>query len=345
MGWLKSTLYGLVLTTALGLSVPEQGRQDLWNRYRGNIEYQNLSEIDFSSLSEEKIDVPIELEKKIEDKQRMSRVENQELLEELIFSEIKKVGVELTELEYLAPKEAIMLAMDVAASVFEYTDVDGGKEFIEEHGSGLPIEKYMALGQGDCDKYSEVAALTFNLLKESNSQLKNIYLVDDQRGPEKRHAWITAVILNKHKIITTSLDPTFYDEDKERLEGEVGIHIAENDLLRLADFYSLLLVSKQSYALMDEIMEEKTIPEKEKDRFLANLFFEVQLVQDKEKMEIVREAYMKLETQNYLDDILYWSYYFEKREGNSAAATAYKNWLLTDFPDSFWSQELNESMD
>jgi hypothetical protein len=344
MGWLRSTVCGILLTTALSLGVPGQDRLGVWDAYRKNIEYQNLSEIDFTSLQEEKVPIPKELEMKIKyRKEHFFRIKNQKLLEELIFEEVEKLGVKKAETTSLHPEKAIKLSMEVTASVFDYFLVDG-KEFIAEHGASLPIEEYMQLRQGDCDKYTDVAVLAFNLFKENNPHLKNIYLLNDSVGPIEKHIWVTAVMLDNNRIITTSLDPTFYDNGNG-LEGKEGTHIPKNNLVRLADFYSLLEDTKGAYLLIEEILQDKTVGEEVKERLLSNLFFEVYWQDDREKMESIRKHYLELENKNRLDEVLYYSYEFETEEKNSEAAEAYKNWLLTDFPDSDWTKKLKENIE
>ncbi len=338
MGWIVSTINSLLLTVTLGLTVPAQEPPSIWKTYGKNIEYQDFSKIDFSSLNKNKIPVPRKLKEKLKLSRYVTHVEKPELLEELIMKEVKKLGVKKTEIADLQPKEAIMLSMDVAAESLDYFRVDKDKEFIAKHGKHLPMEKCMQLGKGDCDKYTNIAVLSFNLFKKNNPKLNNVYLLEDSVGPEQAHAWVTLVILDNNEIITSALDPTFYDSKKE-LEGEKGIHTPYNESERVSDFYRLMRDFETEYSLLEEALQDNTLKEDDKERLSYKLVLTATILGTREEIESARDYYWKLERGDYIDEVLYWLYKFEVDEKNPERAEIYKTWLLECCPDSFWAKK------
>lgn len=209
--------------------------------YKNNIEYQNLSDIDFTSLPKKEIRLPYDLEYKIfYSFLNQPTVSDEHKLEEMIFDEANKLGYTKDKITKLPAKSLIQLCADIIASRFKYHLVDNDRDFIAEHGSFLHLEKYFELGLGDCDKYSDAFTFTFRTMKKINPNLTNVYAsscaLTDWGGNILPHQWNAIITVTTDKIIISHIDPTFYDAGN-KLEAEIGYHVPEDKLEFLDRFY------------------------------------------------------------------------------------------------------------
>lgn len=202
--------------------------------YENKIRYQDFSKIDFDSILKHKIRPPRDFEKEVHGGfgpfSSDLLVHDKALLEDLIAKEISKLQVNPEQISALKPKEAVKLALKISISALDYKPVDTDKEFLSQHGYFLPIEEYMALGAGDCDKFRDASIAAFKYLKARNSSLQNIYLSDEYLGGEydATHAWNSLIIFYEDKIVLSHLDPTQY-ESGLGLEAMRGKYVSQDD--------------------------------------------------------------------------------------------------------------------
>ncbi len=302
--------------------------------YGERIFYQDFSKIDFSSVEKEKeLVVPWDLGFILEH----PKIKDKEKLEGLVFEEARKLGYTKESISKLSIKDAILLSVEVVASRINYYDVDHDKKFIKEHGAFLPIDVYFELGKGDCDKYASAVIAVFDVFKDLNKNLKNVYITNSGIGHiPQPHDWNAIIILYENKIVVSHIDPTFYDNGG-KLEGEKGFHIPENNLEFLARFYSDILDFKAGsiyYSKLLDVAEGK----QSKAEILADLAYLYFQLKEPQKVEEVRNEFLKLNVKYEMDEILYYSYEAEKHYGDTKKAEEFKRQLVKLFPDSYWTR-------
>ena len=95
--------------------------------------------------------------------ERHTKARNAAQLEQMIFKALPRAYPGTREgLSRLSVKDAIQLSVRVAENALSYCDVDNDTTFVRKYGADLPIEEYMGLGQGECNRYASVAYETFN---------------------------------------------------------------------------------------------------------------------------------------------------------------------------------------
>jgi len=325
-------------------------------RYGKYIIYYHFSEISDNLTSNQQIELPKDLKKYLSDKWNNPKIENCTRFEEEVWQEAAKLGYSPEKLKTPSVKDAIMAAVEIVGSRLTYYDVDIDMEFIKEHGEFLPNDVYFHLGLGDCDKYRDAIIAVFALIKELNPGLQNVYLSNEELGGNFcRHAWVSVLILQEDCLILSHIDPTFYDNDGS-LEAEDGFHITLKHNIFLTKFYDKLV----NYSDFE-------------DRY-DNCLFVYQIFYDKlpgiEEEEIREDVltemgsvagdlsiYGKNKSREYLDKIIWVLEQYEAegfvqnlprlldyarenclKDGNEDLAEYYKQRLINEFPDSYYTR-------
>lgn len=335
--------------SALGGCITEQPKPILkveckeeMKQYADRVVYRDFSKINFDSIPVQKVKIPDSLECNLKysvwHKHQMS---DKSKLRRIALEQANSLGYDIEKIKKLSIREFIIMCADIVAKRLEYReDVDDKKgEFAAKYGYRLPIEEYLEIGLGDCNKYAAGMVWIFDTLKEMNQNLENVYMGYKDWGGNwnwTNHDWNSIVFLTKDGIILTNIDPTRYDA-YGILEGKRGEHISENDLEILAFFYRGIGDFDRSYNVFGELLFETNDVKKKADIF-SQLAYNAYQAKDSQKMRDVREGFTKLGTERQLDDILYWSLKFEERKGNLEEADKFKQELIHRFPNSFWAK-------
>ncbi|MEM4337051.1 MAG: hypothetical protein QXG86_03535 [Candidatus Woesearchaeota archaeon] len=311
--------------------------------YGKNIVYTDFSEIDFENLTKEKIPEPYDLKNTL----YTPKVEDYYALDDIIVKEYLKTQPQ-KKLRDLSAKEAINTGIKIVCDILTYLDVDRDKEFLKEYGAYLPVEEYLTIGKGDCDKYTAAFIAILNRIKETNPNLQNIYFSDSSAGGNViPHEWNSIIFLERNKILTTHIDITVYDNGG-KLECLKGYHIPNDPTLFSANFYKNLLDFSQSYELYNEALNNCEEDEC-KAEIIGELFFSAYMLLDEEKLNEAKKKFFALGPEKYLatrfkdtySSILYFSYRFEQKKGNTKKAEQYKKTLIKKFPNSAYIESLN----
>ncbi|MBU1199526.1 MAG: hypothetical protein KKF46_06830 [Nanoarchaeota archaeon] len=312
--------------------------------YGDNIIYQNFSEIEFENIPKDALYLPSDLNRAF----AQPHVNNPALLENIVFEETNKLSLTAEKIKNMNAKELILLAVDIVSNRLNYFLVDHDKNFIAKYGEFLPIEKYLDLGQGDCDKYASATIAVFNELKKVNQNSCNVYLSNNEEGGlTQLHDWNSIIILTPEKIILSHIDTTFYDNDGE-LEGEKGFHIPKDAQELNAKFFASIYDFQTSYDMyLKLVAKEEDIPKKvEHISFMSYLSYKLK---DNDKLDQVRISFNELnlsETsevyrRNY-DSILYYSYMLGKNTSQKESAEEFRQELFNKFPDAYWTKEIKK---
>lgn len=318
-------------------------KKTLYETYKDNIFYNDFFKVDFSSLPKAAVSLPSDIEDTLSfyDKY-IYNVKDLSSFEKLIWKEAKKLKHDKKSAAALPAKEAIVLAADIVANRYTYFSVDTDKEFLKKHGAFLPIDTYFNIGKGDCDKYADSFVFVFKAIKKVNPNLKNIYVFYRGFGGfSQAHAWNSLIFLREDSMTLSHIDPTAYDDDTKKLEGEKGYHVPKSRLEMLAKVYSAMGNFKTSKNYYEKYLNGLKSTEK-KAKALADIAYLGHQLKDKEIIKSARERFMKLGTEKYMPSILYYSHQIEKCCGDKVETTKYKKELLKKFPDSFWSKDLKK---
>jgi tetratricopeptide (TPR) repeat protein len=221
--------------------VEENKQRDLWERFGERIYYRDFSKMVWPSEGQ----VPKEFDSKFE----LSVQKNLNKLEELVYNHWKNKGVR-DNLAKLNAHDSVMLSVETACDLLEWENVDLGEDFKwmrEKHGPlYFNLQGCVEEGVGDCDKYSNLTAFSFSLLRKVNPSIRNVIVTPRQVGSYStpgnlafEHAWKSVLVFGDKEIYTTQIDPTFYDSNKEKLEATPEHvnpkHLTANIYFRVGD--------------------------------------------------------------------------------------------------------------
>ena len=321
--------------------------------YGKNITYFDFSKLPEELIPKEKIRLPKDLGSYLKGRHQMIKVKDRQKFRSDFWMEAVKLDYMPETFEKMTVKEAIKAAVDIVASRFEYTEVDEEKNwFNKKYGSQLNIEEYFHLKYGDCDKYRDAVMLSFDIIKEFNKKLDNIYLSwgEELGGILERHAWIAILIPREGNLILSHIDPTFYDNngELEASKDKEDPHI----LIYNEAFKAYLYQGIKSHEYACELFEEsisKTKDEKTIEIMLKDMSFSVLLMDDKkmavEKIEWLTGLYESKNFKKGRDTVLYYSYKVHKSAGNKGKSEAYLQKLLKEFPESYWTEIIKKGED
>lgn len=213
--------------------------------YKNNIFYSDFNKLEINdSQSTSQISVPKDLALFLIQPINSPEIKDKEKFSHLVLEEAEKLKYSQENIKTLSPKAAIKLAVDITTRRITYFDVDRDKDFIAKHGRSLGSDKYFEIGLGDCDKYQKITQAVFDILREINPGLQNVYLTSSRLGGKRDilHAWNTVLYLRDDKIYCSQIDPTFYDSTK-KLEAE-SFHLDKENFRE--NFYKSLITKKSS---------------------------------------------------------------------------------------------------
>ncbi len=317
-------------------------------KWMDSIVYEDFYDIDFDALPTHKIEMPKPF-KSLNKRIKLPKVTNQKKLEKIVFENAEKLSYDKTKIANLSIKDALNLCLNIVSETFEYFDVDNDEEFIKKYGEFLPIEEYMEIGNGDCNKYSDAFIATFRIIKKQNKNLNNVYVTyGDLGGMTKPHAWNSLLYFTENQIIITHIDPTRYDNHGS-LEAKKGYHIPWDYLEFRARFFSKLKLYDKSYEYYEKLYSQPLYIIR-RAQTLSKMAFVSSQLDDKQKMDKVRKRFSHLFTKemtkeeldnlsSYHDNILYYSYKIEESKKNYKKAEQYKKELIELFPKSYWTRQ------
>jgi hypothetical protein len=124
----------------------------------------------------------------------------------------------------LSPHRAVLLAVQTVVDRMAYAAVDTLPEYQElreKHG-GLhnAVDVCFEIGKGDCDKYAALVAHVFDILKQRNPRLRNVFVVPyaigaDYTSEDRRatHAWNSVILVGDRDITVSHIDATDCDRE------------------------------------------------------------------------------------------------------------------------------------
>lgn len=174
---------------------------------KDKMEYFDFSKLEIADS--EPVPVPYDIARRILAKAVSLRPEP-EKFRKMVFGAAEKLGYGEDELGGLDAKVSIMLAVDIVAGRMEPFNVDFDNDFLKKYGEHLSYYGYFEIGKGDCDKYSTTTIAVFNMFREINPRLSNVYMCD-QVGGQMPHSWNSVLVIEKDRIKVSYIDPIFYD--------------------------------------------------------------------------------------------------------------------------------------
>lgn len=315
-------------------------------KYGQNIIYYDFSKIPLDSLIlDEEISFPNDLKNFLNDEFNNPKIQDPQRFEELFWKEADKLGFTADKFKEMNIYQAIKAVVKIVGARITYHDVDGDTNFTKTYGQHLPIDVYFELGLGDCDKYRGATLAAFKIIKPLNPRLRNVYLSTEELGGNTQfHAWVSVVIPQQDRLIVSHIDPTFSDNGGA-LEAD-DFHITLQNNFFLARFYRKLS-GWENQVYIYQIFENG-LPAVKSDGELEEILDEmsfVVLIIAISKPELAVEKILPViqlyETKGFtftLDALLYRACEIYSRAGNTSEAEKYKQRLLTEFPNSYWSK-------
>lgn len=344
---LRFVLLLITLVGLLFLSLRFAEATPTRKKYGKNIIYYDFSKIPDNLVLNRKIELPKDLKEYLEDKWHNPRIEDFLHFEQEVWEEADKLGYTPDNLKNVSAKEAIRAAVEIVVSRFTPHGIDEDEGFIKEYGKHLSIDAYFHLKLGDCDKYRDATMAIFNIIKRLNPQLQNVYLSSEELGGSAPfHTWVSILIPQDNYLILSQIDPIFYDNGKP-LEAS-GFHICLEHNIFIAEFYRGLSEYKnEMYAF--RVLEQELLRAESREwqeKILKEMSFTASLIsysKSKAGLERLLEIARVSETYGFTDvlsDTLFWLYQKYLELGKQRKAEDYKQRLLKEFPDSFWTKEI-----
>ncbi len=322
----------------------DYGYGETYKKYDKQIIYYDFSKIPDNLVLDKKIKPPKDLKKFLGNKWNNPRIKNHERFEQEFWEEANKLGYTLDKFRKIDFKEAVIAAVEIVAARLTYYLVDDDKDFIKKYGEYLPHDVYFHLKLGDCDKYRDTTIAAFNIIKKLNPRLQNIYLsIQCLGGNFQRHAWVSIIIPQKDYLALSHIDPTLYDNGG--LLEVSNYHICLEHSIFIAYFYKALHGYKNLMHTYQILHEEflKTEDRKWQEILLRDMSLtasSISIYKPKVALNKVLWAAELYEAKGFTKDmgvILYSLYEAHLKAGNKSEAEKYKQRLLKEFPNSFWT--------
>ncbi len=297
---LKLGLAGLVLAGSLNGCEDASAQEYIDSLNPLNVKYVSFEEPLFDSIIKESNEIPEQIKRKIKYRDSYTLIRDKEQFNKNVFNEALKLGYNKEKISQAKPKEAIQLTVEVVSEKMSYYDVDNDPSFDKLRKDELfPEDDLFSKGVGDCDKYSKLTTSVFNILKDVNPNLKNIYLIDEEvaGGRILGHSWNAIIFSSNNSIYVSHIDPTFYD-NKGELQAKKDYHIAENELEFLAEFYKDIGDFETSININKELLNQ--IADKEKRAGIYdNLSFYACIKNDSKLMDFVVKNFYTEQLKKY----------------------------------------------
>lgn len=322
-------------------------KSSTFETYGRNVKYYNFSEIPEDLIPKEDVKLPRDLERRVNNEMNKPDIRDHSRFRKEVLKEAEKLGYTEEMLKSLSVKEAIFTASRITGSKINYHLVDSDVEFLGKYGSNLTADEYFYIGLGDCDKYRNITIGIFDIIKDINPNLKNVYLSNEELGGYMDfHAWVSILIPSKENLMLCHIDPTFYDNDGNFEAGEK--HIMVTNEAYKAYFYKGIYDYENAYTLFEESMQKQNdddVLETLLDATSFNLFLASSYNPDfaVDRIEEINQTYESKGFKERLDSMLYRSYRIHKKAGDKEKSEYYKQRLLNEFPDSYWVGEVNKN--
>ncbi len=261
-----------------------------------HIEYKKVSEIDFSSVPKEKLELPSHIKSLCYCPEYS--IKSQKDLESIIQFSLQSQHQTIQSISSMSPKQLIELSRDSACFLLNYTNVDSD-EFQKQHGSFLPLEYYLSIGKGDCNIYTYTMQETFKFLKSlsKNPQMQNIHLARNDRSLGSYpidHCWNVLVIQFPEKLMISYLDATHFDSSKDQKDFELVIHWPDYRM------YKALMLQYTNPQLSLQLLEKELLSTPQNPYLLHEKAFMQFLLRDKEGLKQTSLAAKNNNIKDYL---------------------------------------------
>lgn len=313
-------------------------------RYGTNIVYLNFLSIPRNLDWSVHYPAPRDLADSLNQRHNKYRIENNKRFTEMIWAEGKKSGINPGTVASAHPLDCVKMAVDIVASGITYHLVDNDKKFIKKHGEFLPHDKYFSLGLGDCDKYASLVIAVFDIFKQHNHRLQNIYISSDHFGGEALlHAWNSVIILQKDKMILSHIDPTFHDNSGE-LEAQIDYHIITDGKYYQYNFYGSIC-GRESALFCWELLRSKFNDNSPQPRriyrqllqsFKRLVIYDIDRAQ--RELSFMRKIHRVGRYRQIEDEYFYSVFYLYAKTKNKQMAGNYLAKMKENYPRSFWTK-------
>lgn len=163
--------------------------------------------------------------------------------ESTIIAQAKRLGYSLEKLKNLSVHDAVRIASQITDSKMDY---DPGLAGRFSKADAKPVDEILNNEKGVCRHFSYVNSAVFNVLKNMNQNLNNVYM-SYISFPDSNHAINQVVVVtkenNKIKLSTTLIEPQYGEESlaEEKILGDImtvfSAYVKKGDM---ADNASLL---------------------------------------------------------------------------------------------------------
>jgi hypothetical protein len=188
--------------------------------YGDNVNYYDFGKLDFSG-NEEIVELPKDLVKMMALRNMGPRIRNPDKFRSQVLETASSIGYKEEDFKNLVARAAIMAAVKIVDKKIKYFDVDGDANFTKKYGEHLPHDEYFDIGEGDCDKYSALTQAIFQMIKEGNPHLNNVYVASSIFGNPQLHEWNTVFVARKDRLDFSQIDPTRYQVGKFEASDEL----------------------------------------------------------------------------------------------------------------------------
>lgn len=280
----------------------EKNVKDLYG-YK-NVYLKNFYDLEFEDANK-KYDMPYDLEGIIEGssffKSRI-RISNPERFKKKVLEITENLSYAEEDISNLTPEESLNLAALVVAENYDFKLVNY---------EGKSIDEIFEIGKAKCTDYTLSVIAVFNLFKEMNPSLKNVYVVDHHFCRYIGHAWNTIIILGNGGIQVSYMDSTWYDtKDAEDLNATDKWHI-DFEKWR-SQFYEELRDYSSAQKELQPLIE-KTTDKKRLEELLDNSARYYYWGKDyKNSLRVYKELVEKFPDSKRMDKYVYqmgWVYY------------------------------------
>ena len=299
--------------------------KDIINYERVSIK--RLEEIDFKD--EEKVCLPGDLEDLIN-----SCIINQEYKDKEKFRRrlYRKYGLSKEAVGGMMPYELLMKCAEIVADNISYQDdADPKLNGLFEDDFDLEREN-----KGDCNKYAHTMIYVFNLLKEHNPRLRNVYVGKGTFARARAHDWNAVFVISEGDLQIGMLDITFSDNNG-RLDGFNEYHVSK---FWRANFLSGIRDYETALKYLDEYIQN-TKNEKE----LTGLLFDrAHALFSLRRYEEAAKLYEQLENPSMgrADFALYRQIECYSNLGEKEKEKSKIKMFLEKYPRNFWARFIQE---
>lgn len=322
---------------------------DLFKMYWiDRFQYVNYSQIDFSQIPTQKIEIPDDLENSFSRDLEYDRkkLQNSDKFHSQILEEAQKLWKTENDLKTLWTKEILELWMQIVMNRITYSLVDDKDNPInQQYWAHLPSDVYFDIWFWDCDKYAMIYILVIQYFKTLNPNLQNVYVSTWDLWWDQlkiRHARNSIFIVTKDGIKISHIDLTFKDNWWE-FEAKMWYHIPSTKYEILANLFKEFSNYKAAIDL-NFIALYKSIEQNDTNHtknLLNKLCFYFYITNDLVLMWKVSKIFESLNIEKF-EDFYYYGFLTNIQNKRFAEAKLMKDALYTKFPHSGIVEYMNK---